>query len=226
MLMPTTWNQVLRAHHLFATLEPAQFDRIAREVRPLHAATGDCLVQSGDRADAFFVVAEGSVKLSLFAVNGDEKVLDIISPGQSFAEALLFMQAPVYPITATAIIDSTALRVPGASFCAMLAENRAACFKMLAHLSARLHVQVREIEALTLENARQRLIRFLVARTATTDDGRLVARTGEPRNVIASHLSMQPETFSRLIKNLTDEGIIRPEGRDFAIVDFVKVQQA
>jgi len=109
MLMRTTWTSVLRAHHLFLTLDPAQFERVAREVRAIEAAAGDCVVQAGDRADAFFVVAEGSVKLSLFAANGDEKVLDIIAPGHSFAEALLFMQAPVYPITATAIVDATVL---------------------------------------------------------------------------------------------------------------------
>lgn len=224
MLMRTSWTPILRAHHLFLTLDPAQFERVAREVRSLQVAAGDCLVQSGGPADAFFVVAEGSVKLSLFAANGDEKVLDIIAPGQSFAEALLFMQAPVYPITATAIADSTVLRVPGASFCAILGENRAACFKMLAHLSARLHVQVREIEALTLENARQRLIRFLLARAAEDASGRMVAHTSEPRNVIASHLSMQPETFSRLIKSLIDERIIQPDGRDFAILDLARLQ--
>ncbi|MEZ5475375.1 MAG: Crp/Fnr family transcriptional regulator [Steroidobacteraceae bacterium] len=226
MLMRTGWPAVLRTHHLFLTLEPEQFERVAREVRLVRVPAGECFVQAGEPADAFFVVAEGSVKLSLFAANGDEKVLDIIAPGQSFAEALLFMQAPVFPVSATAIADSIVLRVPSVPFCAMLAENRAACFKMLAHLSARLHVQVREIEALTLENARQRLIRFLLARVGTDCKGTSIAHTGEPRNVLASHLSMQPETFSRLIKALTDEGMIRPDGRDFVIEDLARLQRA
>jgi CRP-like cAMP-binding protein len=184
------------------------------------------LVSSGDPADAFFLVGDGSLKLSLYGANGDEKVLDLLGPGRSFAEALLFSGQPRYPVTAVALEDSVVLRIPAARFRELLHENNAACFRMLAHLSARLHAQVRDIEALTLENARQRFIRFLIARASQTDAGELVARMSEPRAVIASHLGIQPETLSRLIRGLTDRGVVSASGRDLRIVSLAELAAA
>lgn len=223
MLMRTSWVGELRQHPLFTALDEQQYERVARETRAVEAPAGTVLVAAGARADAFFLVASGSVKLSLYAANGDEKVLDLLGPGRSFAEALLFADAPRYPITAETLEDSVVLRVPAASFRELLHENNVACFRMLAHLAGRLHSQVREIEALTLENARQRLIRFLATRAARNGDGQLIARLSEPRAVIASHLGIQPETLSRLIKGLTDSGLLEPHGRDLRIPDLERL---
>jgi CRP/FNR family transcriptional regulator, dissimilatory nitrate respiration regulator len=184
------------------------------------------LVAAGEVADAFFLLAAGSAKLSLYAPNGDEKVLELLGPGHSFAEALLFADAPRYPVTAVALEDCVVLRVPAEGFRAMLHENNAACFRMLAHLSARLHSQVREIEALTLENARQRLIRFLATRATRDETGAFVARLSEPRGVIASHLGVQPETLSRLIKALIDDGLVETSGRDLLIASMERLLAA
>jgi CRP/FNR family transcriptional regulator, dissimilatory nitrate respiration regulator len=226
MLMRTNWLRELRCHPLFAALDESQYERIAREARVIEAPAGTVLVAAGEVAGAFFLVASGSAKLSLYAPNGDEKVLELLGPGRSFAEALLFAEAPRYPVTAVTLEDSVVLRVPAEGFRALLHENNAACFRMLAHLAARLHSQVREIEALTLENARQRLIRFLATRVVLDDSGAAVARLSEPRAVIASHLGVQPETLSRLIKTLIDEDLVETNGRDLVIADMERLLAA
>jgi CRP/FNR family transcriptional regulator, dissimilatory nitrate respiration regulator len=176
MLMRTDWSRELRRHHLFSALDAVQFQRIAQETRSMTFDAGTTLVSAGEPAEAFYIVASGSLKLSLYAPSGDEKVLDLLGPGRSFGEAMLFTDSPRFPVTAVALEDCVVVKVPATAFRDLLRENRDACFGMLAHLSARLHAQVREIEALTLENARQRLIRFLATRVETDSDGRSIAR--------------------------------------------------
>ena len=39
------------------------------------------------------------------------------------------------------------------------------------------------------------------------------------KQLIAGHLSIQPETFSRIIRRLIDEEIITQEGRQITILD-------
>jgi CRP-like cAMP-binding protein len=208
MLMRTDWLRLLRSHHLFTALEDAQYVQIAREVTGVQLAAGELLFRRGDEAHAFFVVADGRIKLSLYAADGAEKVVDVLGPGHSFAEALE---------------DTIVLRVPSASFRRLLHENAAACFRMLAELSARLHVHLSEIEALTLQNASQRLAFHLAQRVAATDGDGHLARLPEPRAVIASHLGMQPETLSRLLRQFTDAGLIEAEGRDLRVPDVARL---
>jgi CRP-like cAMP-binding protein len=219
MLMRNDWLRLLRSHHLFTALEDAQYVQIAREVGAVQLEAGQPLFRRGEEADAFFVVAAGRIKLSLYAADGAEKVVDVLGPGRSCAEALMFAEAPRYPVTAETLEDSVALRVPSASFRQLLHSNDAACFRMLAELSARLHAQLREIEALTLQNASQRLAFHLAQRATAPDSDGHLARLPEPRAVIASHLGMQPETLSRVIRQLTDAGLIEAEGRDLRIID-------
>ena len=197
--------------------------RLRARSRPRRSRPGQPLFRRGEDADAFYVVAAGRIKLSLYAADGAEKVVDVLGPGRSCAEALMFNDAPRYPVTAEALEESVALRVPADSFRRLLHANDAACFRMLAELSARLHVQLREIEALTLRNASERFAFFLAQRAAPPNSDGHLAQLPEPRAVIASQLGMQPETLSRVIRQLTDAALIEAEGRDLRIADVARL---
>ena len=150
---------------------------------------------------------------------GDEKILALVNPGQSFAEAVMFMQAPMYPVSAGATEPTTLIAVPSADFLAALKDDTATCLRMLGALSQRLMAQVQEIESLTLESAGNRLIRHLVRRAVRDADGRLRVHFDETRQMLASQLSIKPETLSRLTRALTDAGLIAADGRDIIILD-------
>jgi CRP-like cAMP-binding protein len=48
----------------------------------------------GEPCDAFHVTVTGQVKLFVISPAGAEKVIEIMGPGQSFAEALMFTSRP------------------------------------------------------------------------------------------------------------------------------------
>ena len=77
-----------------------------------------------------------------------------------------------------------------------------------------MHARVREIEHLTIQNARSRLVSYLLDHISETTSGdTATVKLNLPRHVIASRLSITPETLSRLLRNLTDEGLISTEDR-------------
>jgi CRP-like cAMP-binding protein len=95
---------------------------------------------------------------------------------------------------------------------------------MLGQLSQRLHMRVREIEQLTLESATHRLVYLIASRIPVGQDGATVVSLQESRQEIASRLSMKPETLSRILRHLSDAGVIQVEGRDLRIPDATRLR--
>jgi CRP-like cAMP-binding protein len=217
MLMRTDSRQILRAHPLFSAFDEQQFERIATAAQMINLGAGELLFQRGDPARAFFIVLQGQIKLSMQSRAGEEKILALEHPGSSFAEAVMFMGAPAYPVDAAATEDTVLLSIPSRDFLAMLKASPDACMRLLAGMSQRLHAHVQEIEELTLESASNRLIRHLLRRAQEGPDGRFSVQLEETRQMLASRLAIKPETLSRLLRSLSDAGVIEVDGRDIVI---------
>ena len=159
-----TLARVVRGHHLFAGLSPAQLQRVLAASHVDEYEPGQYLFDRGQPAQHFYIVVEGQVNLVLHSKAGEEKIVDILGPGNSFAEAVLFMEGPVYPVSAVAAARSQVARFQNREYLATLRESPETCLRMLGHLSQRLHMRLREIEYLTLESATHRLVRMIEGR--------------------------------------------------------------
>lgn len=204
----------VRGHYLFAGLDEESFDRLAADMRLKSLDQGEVLFHRGDPADSFYFVDTGLVELSLISATGDKKTLEVVSPGRTFGEAVTFMQEIKFPVTAEALQDSRLCEIPNRTFLDMLRTSHDACMRLLADLSRHLHARVREIENLSIQNARHRLSSYLMDHIIDKGEGdQATARLELPRHVIASRLSIKPETLSRLLRSLVDDGILSIEDR-------------
>jgi len=204
----------LRSHYLFAGLEADDFERLADFVHVVPVEKGQILFHRGDNADFFYFIDSGLVELSLISPTGDKKTLEVIGAGRTFGEAVAFMRGHKYPVTAEVLQSSMLCRIPNQPYVELLHSDRDASMRLIADLSRHLHDRVREIENLTIQNARTRLTSYLVDHLVEEPvDNQGMARLDLPRHVIASRLSIQPETLSRLLRNLTEEGLISVDDR-------------
>ena len=210
---------VLRGHHLFAGLSPAQLQRVLTASHVDEYESGQLLFDRGQPAQHFYIVLEGQVNLVLYSKSGEEKIIDILGPGISFAEAVLFMEGPAYPVSAVAATRSKVARFQNREYLAILRESPETCLRMLGHLSQRLHMRIREIEYLTLESATHRLVRMIEGRLPQGAAGPVEIHLPESRQELASRLSMKPETLSRILRHLSDSGAIVVHGRELQVPD-------
>jgi CRP-like cAMP-binding protein len=209
----------LRGHHLFAGLSPPQMQRLLSVSHVDEHEAGQLLFDRGHPASHFFVVLDGQVNLVLYSKAGEEKIVDIIGPGNSFAEAVMFMEAPGYPVSAVAAMQSVVARFPSREYLSILRDSPETCLRMLGNLSQRLHMRIREIEYLTLESATHRLVRLIEGRLPLDGAGPLEITLQESRQELASRLSMKPETLSRILRHLADAGAIVIHGRLLQVPD-------
>jgi len=206
----------LRSAYLFASLSPAQLERVAKKARHVHLDEGKVLFSQGDQADRFFFLLKGQVKLYRLSTEGNEKIIEIVGPGHTFAEALMFLSRPRYPVSCAALSPAELLAIDAADFTAMLRDSVDTCMMLLGELSQRLRGLIAEIDRLSLQSATCRVAGYLLAKApADADEYQLEV----PKGVVASRLSVKPETFSRIIKHLSEGRIISVHGGLIRILD-------
>lgn len=205
----------LKKTPLFANLSPEQLGRVARMASLRRVARKETVFREGDRADGFFVVLSGRVKVFKISEDGKEQVLHIVGPGQSFAEAMIF-EGGDFPAHAEALSDSELVFVPRRPFVEFLEQNPKVSLRMLASLSRWLKRMTDLVESIALRDVESRLVRYLheelMARGIAPQDG-AVYELPVSKNVIASRLGTVPETFSRILRKLQEEGKIRVRGK-------------
>jgi CRP-like cAMP-binding protein len=206
----------LRSTPLLSQLTEAQLQRVVARALQRRLNEGEWLFAQGDAATRFYLVQGGQIRLFRLGADGAEKVIEIVSPGQTFAEALMFMQAPRYPVSAAALEPTTLIALDAKDFSAMLRESVDTCFVVLGALSQRLRALIGEIDNLTLHTARSRVARYLLSHCPPE---RRAFALEVPKSVLASRLSIKPETFSRVTKQLTTEGVISVHGGHITIHD-------
>ncbi len=209
----------LRRLPVLAGLSDEQLARVRRAARLVELAEGEHLFEHGQRAERFFMLREGRIKLYRLSPEGDEKVIEIIRPGQSFAEAVMFMEGKRYPVSAQALVRSELVAFDNSVFLQILRESVETCFRVMAAMSMRLRARVNEIEALALQNATLRLVNYLLGELPEDAGESAEIRLPAPKNVIASRLSVQPETLSRILHQLCDKGLITVQGRTITVHD-------
>ena len=208
---------------LFSGLDTGEIARIARGTREIHVEKGDILFHKGDSPTGFYLVVYGQVKLAISSSQGSEKVVDILSQGQTFGEAVMFMERP-YMVYAQALKDSQLLLIAKNAILDELEKDPKLGRKMIASLSMRLHHLITDVEAYSLHSGRQRIIGYLLRETTDTDAAALTVTLPTNKGIIASRLNLTQEHFSRILHELTEAGLIVVEGRRITIPDVPKLR--
>jgi len=205
---------------LFNDLDPAELERIADGTRVLRLQKGEMVFRQGDPCEGFHTVVHGRIKLAFTAANGAEKVVEIIGPGQSFGEALMFMDKP-YIVSAQAVADTMLLHVAKPAVMDELARSPVFARRMLAGLSRRLHGLIQDVNAYSLDTGTQRVIGYLL-KEAMGDGEEITLQASKA--IVASRLNVTPEHFSRILHDLSDQGLIKVRGRVITIPDIARLR--
>lgn len=210
---------------LFQGLPPARIAELAEHSRGKRLLKGDMLFHKGDPAHGFYVVAYGQVKLAFPSSNGNEKVVDIIDAQQSFGEAVMLAQQP-YPVFAQALADSLLVFVTREAVFALLESEPAFARRMLIGLALHNHSLVHDIESYTLRTSTERVICHLLQHCSADAGKQVEIALPTSKQITASRLNLTPETFSRILHDLAEAGLIAIDGRRIVINDIAQLRVA
>ena len=214
-------REFLRRLPLFADFSPDELQDLAAGTREEYVPRGATIFNRGDPCRGFHIVIYGQVKLGFLSAQGDEKIIEIIGPGFSFGEALMFMEKP-YIVGAAALADTMLLHIAKEAVFGTLERNPAFARRMLAGMSRRLHGLIKDVESYSLRSGSQRIVGYLLKDEPDGDGAQVTLAVS--KKSLASRLNLTPEYFSRVLHDLTDQGMIAVQGRQITILDIQRLR--
>ncbi|MBW4934279.1 Crp/Fnr family transcriptional regulator [Marinobacter sp. F4206] len=199
----------LRRHPLFSDLSSADFRDLSMRTRQIHLEKHELLYRQDTEAKHFYFVVSGRLRLYRLDYSGFERTLDSLETGDCFAEVMIYANPARYACYAESMKRSVVLSIPIQAYRALITARPDYAEKALAHYAARAVSRFHDLEIMTVQNARDRLIRYLIDLLPNGTDQAGEVELPLPKCLVASRLAMQPETFSRILAELKANGLIR-----------------
>ena len=215
------YRQILKNVPLFAGLNESDLDDLMAIVRINEHPRGELLFSDGEEAAGFFIVLDGKVKVYKLSPEGKERILHVIHPGGTFAEAAIFGEG-LYPAYAEPLQASKLLFLPKDAFLALLRDNSRVSINMIAGLSKFLRQFANQIEDLTFKDVPSRLARYLMDLSRGTKQTVMLPIS---KSQLASNLGTVSETLSRTLRKLSEDDLISVSGKTVEIIDFDRLEE-
>jgi CRP-like cAMP-binding protein len=182
------------------------------------------LFREGEPSTAAHALVFGRIKLASRGNNGRERLVDLVGPGRTFGEPVMFLEKPCI-VTATALTDSLVLSVAKDTIFAELARNPHFASRVIGTLSERVESLVHDLEDYALGSGSRRFVAWLLRRPlAVSATGSATVTLPAAKRVLAMRLNLSAEHLSRILRELSAEGLIGVRGRQVAIADVERLR--
>ena len=181
-----------------------------------HLPAGSQVFSPLEQADSFHVILQGRAKVYKLSPKGDEQILHLYGPGNTFGEAAMWAGIN-YPAHAEALKDTTLLVVRRSVLKQLITRDPEIAMAMMAGMSAKLREFNQLIEQLSLREVPARLANVLLELPAKPGTNTVVLK--QSKRQLAGQIGTIAETLSRALKKLSDSGLIEVNGPEITILD-------
>lgn len=181
---------------------------------------GEMIFYAGDTPSELFCVQKGMVKIYRVGSDGREQIVRLAKPGDIVGYRSL-ISGDRYAAFAAALDDVEICHIPKSVFMSLLAGSNGLSSRVLSLLATELRSAEERIVDMAQKPVRERLAETLLLLKATygvePDTTTLCVRL--TRIELASIVGTAPESVSRILSTMKDEGMIAMQGRKLRILD-------
>ncbi len=200
---------------IFAPLTLKELLELAVRMRPRHFAKNEVVFHPHDPAAHVYLVATGTVKISIEEESGQEVVVALARGGDVFGEIALFDEGE-RSATVTALTETTAFTLANRDFTDVLQHNPAAMRALLAVLARRIRHSTGHIEDLVFLDLPGRVAKCLIDQDELLGNKGVIALTQED---VASFVGATRVAVNRVLVELERRGALRLGRGNITIVD-------
>lgn len=214
----------LAENPVFATLTKPHLLHLFQHSQLHTFQRGDTVFDAGQACNGLHAVLDGCVKVYARASDGHEKVIDVVSRGSTLPGTHPVRTGP-HAHHARALGDTAVLVVPHEVLRNELHLHSEMATRLLDDAVRQVHRMMREIETTSLCSAAQRVCDYLLHLPALAEQTAPRGAPGErivvlpvSKGVVASLLSITPEHFSRVLRDLQTDGLIDMQQRTIRLI--------
>ena len=200
---------------LFAPLSPKERLDLALRMRLRHYARNEVIFHRDDPGTHLYLIATGTVKISVEEEGGQEVVIALVRGGDVFGELALFDEGQ-RSATVTSLTETTTFTLASRDFTDVLHRNPAAMAQLLALLARRIRHSTEHIEDLVFLDLPGRVAKCLV------DQNELLGASGRvnlTQEEIASFVGATRVAVNRVLVELEHRCLVRLGRGHVEIVD-------
>ena len=206
---------------VFAPLSPAERLDLASRMRPRHFAKNEIVFHQDDPAAHVFLIASGTVKISIEDESGQEVVIALTRGGEVFGELALFDEGQ-RSATVTALTDTVVLALASRDFNDVIQRNPAAMRQLLALLARRIRHSTGHIEDLVFLDLAGRVAKTLLDQNEILGGKGTVDLTQED---IARFVGATRVAVNRVLVELEKRGMVALGRGSIKILDTAALQK-
>ncbi|UJF24428.1 Crp/Fnr family transcriptional regulator [Suttonella sp. R2A3] len=206
--MPISLAREIAKHYLFSALSDEERDILLKDASKKNLAANSLIFQKGDAASTFYFIIKGEVRIYFATPDGREKTIRTFSKQQSFADAVMFMHHDQYPANAATISDCELLAIRIDTFRRILEDRPRLYSAIIGHLIQHIQILSGQVEMLSVMDSKQRLLRHIKQLLPPNWQNKATYPISMSKKDLANHLAMRPETLSRTLRQIEDDGIL------------------
>ena len=202
-------NINLKKIALFNNLSEKAINDINKRCYIKNYKKGNIIFFKDDKADSFFIVLKGEVKVIRTSSSGREKILKKMKDGDFFGEMGIIENKPR---SATAVVnkDSTMVVFAKDDFLFLIKKHPEISLNMIGDLSKRLRKADKDIENLSFFNVEMRLKKFFKERGIQSEEkeNHFILNNSFTHQELANYIGTSRETITRIFKKLEEKELI------------------
>ncbi len=205
----------LKVFSLFQGLSDDTLAAVARSAVMRRISRGQVVVHAGDRTDYIYFVLTGSLKVVVSDEDGREVIFSVLGQGEVFGEMGMFGEQP-RSASVVAVVPSDLIVIAKNDFRSLMQDNFEVAWRMMCNLADRLRNADRKIESLALMDVYGRVARLLLEMSEEVNGEQLVVQKLTKQD-IAKMIGASREMVSRVMKDLSTQGLIEDTGRGIVL---------
>ncbi len=209
---------------LFVGLEDAALAGIASRAHVRTLARGQVLFTEGEPSEHVFVIRSGRLRVFVTSPRGDQLVLSVLGPGDSFGELSVLDRQPRSASVDT-LDTAQILALPAADVRALLESDNRALMAVAVELAAGMRRLTGNAADLVLLDLPRRLAKMLLASAVPLADGSATNTLSMNQSGVAAQLGVTRQSFNRALAGMTRRGWIEFDGTRVHIRDVAALRR-
>ncbi|PJB73002.1 MAG: Crp/Fnr family transcriptional regulator [Alphaproteobacteria bacterium CG_4_9_14_3_um_filter_47_13] len=201
-----------KSHILFQGLSENSLQTLLSSSHMKEISAGQQILQQGDTPENLYYILEGKVKTQRFSLDGAEVTIRLLGKGETFMDAVIFMGGKS-PVGAQTTEDCRFLMIPAETVRRQAFNDSQFACNLLQIVTRHYKTAIQQIDSITIKNPIERLGYYFLKLHIENGSNNMDITLPFKKSMIANHLGMTPETFSRTLNQIKKMNVNINQGK-------------